>query len=88
MLHYGDPEIREVALTTFRKMVNNRTPEGESGRIEAARLMGEIDDPEFPEHLNRLIGEDLSYQVIREAMAAASKRKYSTLVRELLPRLC
>jgi len=88
MLHYGDPEIREVALTTFRKMVNNRTPEGESGRIEAARLMGEVDDPEFPDHLTRLIGEDLSYQVIREAMAAASKRKYSTLVRELLPRLC
>ncbi len=88
MLHYGDPEIREVALTTFRKMVGNRTPEGESGRIEAARLMGEVDDPEFPDHLTRLIGEDLSYQVIREAMAAASKRKYSTLVRELLPRLC
>jgi len=50
--------------------------------------MGEVDDTEFPEHLTRLIGEDLSYQVIREAMAAASKRKYSTLVRELLPRLC
>lgn len=88
MLHYGDPEIREVALTTFRKMISNRAPEGEKGRIEAARLMGEFDDPEFPGHLSRLIGEDLSIPVIREAMAAAGKRKYPPLVRDLMLRLC
>ncbi|MFQ5850369.1 MAG: Npt1/Npt2 family nucleotide transporter [Candidatus Binatia bacterium] len=88
MLHYGDPEIREVALTTFRKMVSNRAPEGEKGRVEAARLMGEFDDPEFPGHLSRLIGEDLSIPVIREAMAAAGKRKYPSLVGDLLLRLC
>lgn len=88
LLHYGDPEIREVALSTFRKMVSNRAPEGERGRVEAARLMGEFDDPEFPAHLSRLIGEDISFPVIREAVAAASKRKYPSLVRDILYRLC
>jgi AAA family ATP:ADP antiporter len=87
LLHHGDMEIREVALATFRKMIANPGVDGAAGRIEAARLMGEVDDPEFPGYLSKLIREDSSIPVIREALAAAGKRKEPTLLRDVIMRL-
>jgi AAA family ATP:ADP antiporter len=88
MLKSGDSEIRQDALNAFLKMVTNGSPDGEKGRIEATRLMGEIDDPEFSDHLSRLIKEDPSSAVIRAAMAAAGRRRYPAVIREILLRLC
>src|SRR6267142_6943575 len=51
LLHHGDTEIREVAMATFRKLIANPGTDGSAGRMEAARLMGEVDDPEFPGYL-------------------------------------
>jgi AAA family ATP:ADP antiporter len=88
LLHHGDPEIREVALATFRKMMANPGTDGAAGRLEAARLMGEVHDPEFPGYLSKLIREDPSMPVIREALAAAGKRKEPMLLRDVIMRLC
>jgi AAA family ATP:ADP antiporter len=55
--------------------------------MEAARLMGEVDDPEFPGYLSKLIREDSSIPVIQEALAAAGKRKDPTLLRDVITRL-
>ncbi|HXL09683.1 MAG TPA: HEAT repeat domain-containing protein, partial [Candidatus Bathyarchaeia archaeon] len=88
LLHHGDAEIREVALAAFRKMIANPGTDGAAGRIEAARLMGEVDDPEFPGYLSKLIREDPSIPVVREALAAAGKRKEPTLLRDIIMRLC
>jgi ATP:ADP antiporter, AAA family len=88
LLHHGDPEIREVALATFRKMMANPGTDGAAGRLEGARLMGEVDDPEFPGYLSKLIREDPSTPVIRQALAAAGKRKEPTLLTDVITRLC
>jgi ATP:ADP antiporter, AAA family len=88
LLHHGDAAIREVALATFRKMIADPGTDGAAGRIEAARLMGEVDDPEFPGYLSKLIREDPSILVMREALAAAGKRKEPTLLRDIIMRLC
>jgi ATP:ADP antiporter, AAA family len=88
LLHHGDAEIREVAMASFRKMIANPGVDGAAGRIEAARLMGEVDDPEFPGYLSKLIREDPSFPVIREALTAAGKRKKPTLLRDIIMRLC
>ena len=58
LLHHGDAEIREVAMATFRKLIANPGTDGTAGRMEAARLMGEFNDPEFPGYLSKLIRED------------------------------
>lgn len=87
LLHHGDPEIRKVALASFRKMIANPESDGTAGRMEAARLMGEVDDPEFLEYLSKLIREDSSFPVIREALAAAGKRKDPALLRDIIMRL-
>lgn len=87
VLQSGDAEIREDALNAFRKMVANASADGEKGRIEAARLMGELNDPEFPGHLSRLIKEDISSAVIQAAMAAAGKRKYPAVIPQVILRL-
>ena len=55
--------------------------------MEAARLMGEVNDPEFPGYLSKLIREDSSIPVIQEALAAAGKRKDPTLLRDVITRL-
>ena len=86
LLHHGDAAIREVALSTLRKMIANAA-DGAAGRIEAARLMGEVDDPEFTGHLGKLIREDASTPVIREALVAAGKRKEPALLRDVITRL-
>lgn len=49
--------------------------------------MGEVDDPEFTGHLGKLIREDASTPVIREALAAAGKRKEPALLRDVIMRL-
>jgi len=87
LLHHGDTEIREVAMATFRKLIANPGTDGAAGRMEAARLMGEVDDPEFPGYLSKLIREDSSIPVIQEALAAAGKRKDPTLLRDVITRL-
>jgi ATP:ADP antiporter, AAA family len=87
MFQSGDSEIRQEALNSFHKMVTNRSPGGEKGRIEAARLVGDLDDPEFPGYLSRLIRDDPSPSVIRAAMAAAGKRRYPGVIREVILRL-
>jgi ATP:ADP antiporter, AAA family len=88
LLHHGDMEIREVALATFRKMITNQGIDGAAGRVEAARLMGEVNDPEFPGYLSKLIRDDSSTPVIRAALAAAGKRKNATLLSDVIERLC
>ncbi|MGE5820833.1 MAG: Npt1/Npt2 family nucleotide transporter [Deltaproteobacteria bacterium] len=75
MLQSDDAEIRADALNAFRKMVANGSVDGEQGRIEAARLMGQLNDPEFPDHLSKFIKEDPSSAVIRAAMTAAGKKR-------------
>jgi HEAT repeat protein len=87
LLHHGDPEIHEVALASFRKMIINAGADGAAGRLEAARLMGEVNDPEFPGYLSRLIREESSIPVIREALSAAGKRKEPTLLRDVILQL-
>jgi ATP/ADP translocase/HEAT repeat protein len=87
MLQSDGSQTRQDALNAFRKMVTNRSAEGEKGRLEAARLIGELDDPEFSGHLSRLIREDPSSAVIRAAMAAAGKRRYTEVIREIILRL-
>jgi len=86
-LRYGDVASRERALRYFGRMVNDVTPEGEAGRIEAARLIGEVYDPVFPSYLARLISDDRSSQVIRAAIAAAGQGKYRELIRDIIGRL-
>ena len=88
LLHHGDAEIREVAMATFRKLIANPGTDGAAGRIEAARLMGEVEDPEFPGYLSKLIREDSSIPVIQEALAAAGKRKEAKLLTDVIMRLC
>jgi ATP:ADP antiporter, AAA family len=86
LLHHGDAAIRELAMFTFRKMIANAA-DGPAGRIEAARLMGEVDDPEFTGYLSKLIREDASIPVLREALVAAGKRKEPALLRDVIMRL-
>ena len=87
LLHHGDTEIREVAMASFRKLIANPGTDGAAGRMEAARLMGEVNDPEFPGYLSKLIREESSIPVIQEALAAAGKRKDPTLLRDVITRL-
>ena len=87
LLRHGDAVTRAVALDSFRKMVNDNHAKGEQNRVEAARLMGEVYEPEFSAHLGRLIREDESYPVIHAAMAAAGVRKYPGVVRDIILRL-
>jgi HEAT repeat protein len=87
LLQYGNTGARDLALAAFRQMVNDRSCKGERGRMEAARVMGECDNSEFARHLGRLIREDSSVPVVREAILAAGKRKYPELISDLLLRL-
>jgi AAA family ATP:ADP antiporter len=88
LLHHGDAGIREVAMVTFRQMIASPGMDGAVSRMEAARLMGEVDNPQFSAYLNKLIREDASIPVIRQALAAAGKRKDPALLGEIIARLC
>ena len=84
LLRHGDAVITDVALNSFRKMIEDTTGQGEQGRVEAARLAGEVNDPTFSTHLSRLIREDQSYRVVHAAMAAAGKGKYAGVARDVV----
>jgi ATP:ADP antiporter, AAA family len=87
LLLHGDHVAREAAFNNFREMLDGTAGDGEQGRIEAVRLMGEVNIPMFVAHLVRLISEDPSNRVVHEAMAAAAKRKYAEAVGEIVFRL-
>ena len=87
LLRYGDPDARAAAANAFREMINDRGADGEKSRVEAARLAGEVDDPEFPAHLARLIRDDPSHPVVHAAMAAAGKGKYPGVLKDIISRL-
>jgi ATP:ADP antiporter, AAA family len=87
LLHHGDAEIRDIAMAAFHKMIANSGSDGVESRKAAARLMGEIDDPEFAVHLKKLIEEDPSVPVIREALVAAGKRKEPTVLKNVILQL-
>ena len=61
--------------------------DGERSRIEAARLMGELAEPVFADPLSRLIKDDPSPAVVREAMSAAASGKYPAVIPEVISRL-
>ena len=88
LLRYGDAADRDAALNNVGIMANDRSLQGQPGRIEAARIMGEVNHATFPAHLSRLIREDPSYEVISEAMAAAGKMRYcGSVVTDIISRL-
>jgi ATP:ADP antiporter, AAA family len=87
LLRHGDAATREAALKSMREMVNDNSAEGEQGRVEAVRLMGEVYEPEFSDHLGGLIREDAAYPVIRAAIAAAGIGKYPGVVGDIISRL-
>lgn len=87
LLQSGDAEARREALSTFRELVLDRGPGGENRRVEACRLMGEVDGAEFIAYLSQLIREDPAPTVVREAMAAAARRKNPAVIREIVARL-
>lgn len=87
LLGSGDEVARQEALAAFRGMVEARGSEAEKTRVEAARLMGESVEPEFPGYLSQLIRTDESPAVVREALASAAKGKYAGLVAETIAQL-
>jgi ATP:ADP antiporter, AAA family len=86
LLHHGDGEIREVALAAFRKMTMPGVDET-AARIEAARLIGEVADPQLRGYLPLFIREDSSVEVVREALASAGRLKEPAVVRDVIMRL-
>jgi AAA family ATP:ADP antiporter len=87
ILQNGDSESRQEAIIAFRRLLTERGPAGEPGRVEAARLMGEIDGPEFSSHLKSLITGDPAPAVIRAAMAAAGRRRDPAVIDAIVTRL-
>lgn len=87
MLQSGDAQTRQEAFAEFHELMADTSPEGVPNRLEAARLIGELVEPEFSNHLSRLIRDDPSPAVIQEAMAAAAKGRYSKVIPEILSRL-
>jgi len=87
LLQSKDEQTRDEALAAFRSLVSDRSPAGESLRIEACRLMGEIDLPEFTDDLIQLIRSDPSPAVVRQAMLAAARRKNAAVIRDIVARL-
>jgi hypothetical protein len=83
----GDAQARQEALTAFRDLVMDFGSDGERSRIEAARLMGELAEPVFADPLSRLIKDDPSPAVVREAMLAAASGKYPAVIPEVISRL-
>ncbi|HEY6999644.1 MAG TPA: Npt1/Npt2 family nucleotide transporter [Candidatus Binatia bacterium] len=85
LLRHGDEGTRASALDGVRKMAESC--DGEQSRVEAARLMGDLRHPAFALYLSRLINEDPSHHVIREAMMAAGKTKYVEVIGDIVFRL-
>ena len=87
LLRHGDEVTRQMAFQSFREMLDGNASDAEQSQVEAARLMGEFNDPAFPPYLSRLIRDNPSSHVIQEAMAAAGKGKYSGVVADIILRL-
>ena len=87
MRQSGDAAARREALAAFRDLVTDLSPGGENNRIEASRLLGEIDDPELSGYLSKLIRDDPAPTVVREAMAAAARHKTPAVIGEIIARL-
>jgi len=87
MLQSGDARTRQDAFADFRDLVSDFGLDGENSRVEAARLMGELKEPEFTGYLSRLIKDDPSPAVIREAMAAAARGGYRGVIPDIITRL-
>ncbi len=87
MFQNGDAQARDEAFATFRDLVTDFGPEGEKSRIEAAHLMGESPEPVFSDDISKLIRDDPSPAVIREAMAAAAVGKYPGVIPGVISRL-
>ena len=85
LLRHGDEGARAGAVDSLREMLDSR--DGEQTRVEAAHLMGDVDHPAFAPQLSRLIQEDPSTHVIREAMMAAGKIRYLQVVGDVIFRL-
>jgi hypothetical protein len=88
LLRYGDLEDRQAAFSAFARLLEESGPDGEKARMEAARLMGDLEEPAFPAKLSKLIGDDPSLAVIREAMTAAARRRYVEAIPLIVGRLC
>ncbi|HXV50111.1 MAG TPA: Npt1/Npt2 family nucleotide transporter [Candidatus Binatia bacterium] len=87
ILQNGDAQSRLDALNAFRRLLVERDPKGEPSRVEAARLMGEMDEPEFFSHLRSLITGDPAPAVVRAAMVAAGRRQDPLLIEAIVTRL-
>jgi AAA family ATP:ADP antiporter len=87
LLRYGDADNRQAALGALDRLVAEGGPDGEKCRVQAARLMGDVGEPTFSARLATLIVEDPSPAVIREAMAAAARRRYIEAIPLLIDRL-
>ena len=87
MLQSGDARTRQEAFADFHELMTDGSPEGVQNRVEAARLMGELVEPEFSHHLSKLIRDDPAPAVLQEAMAAAARGKYSRVIPDILSRL-
>ena len=87
LLHHGDPEFRQIALASFRKMIANPGVDGAATRVEAARLIGNANEFEFSGYLRKLIREDSSMGVVREALAAAGRTKEPAVLRDVIMQL-
>jgi HEAT repeat protein len=87
ILQSGDARTRQEALADLRVMLSDYGPGGEKNRVEAAHLMGEVDNPEFSGHLIRLIRDDPSPEVVRGAMVAAARGRYRSVVPDVIVRL-
>jgi AAA family ATP:ADP antiporter len=85
LLRHGDEVARADPMDSVSEMVDIRG--GEQNRVEAAHLMGDVDHPAFAPQLSRLIQEDPSTHVIREAMMAAGKIRYLQVVGDVIFRL-
>jgi len=87
LLRYGDEVTRKKTLDSFLAMLSGAKSQREQDRIEAIRVMGNVQEPTFAAHLGRLVREGSSSRVVREAMAAAAKGKYFEVIDDIVSRL-
>jgi anti-sigma factor RsiW len=67
--------------------VTDYGPGSEQNRVEAARLIGEMDDRELSGYLRGLIRDEHAPAVIREAMLAAGRLKEPALMGDIISRV-
>lgn len=88
LLRYGDDDARHAAFAAFDRLLEESGPDGAMARVEAARLMGDWEEPAFSDKLSKLISDDSSPAVIREALAAAARRGCVEAIPVIISRLC